>query len=820
MIGITKPTYLYSRVSHGEASSRLDPPPGSEEAQREHGRNSGEMDMGTEDERYELRCVVAVIRHGDRTPKQKMKMKVSWEPFLAFFSTYSAGPRKDLKVKARAHLKEFMEVTKTILRSLGVTVAADADSMASTPLNSPRIGAIPPRDVSPSGMGGSVQHLTLESAMVVGDQGFCEGGMGGMPPGVSPTEHINKLLQILDVLRQRKISGINRKVQLKPLKWADMPSPDNGYASPKGELSLPKRKSQTECAVQLQLVLKWGGDLTELGEDQARRLGENFRNTLYQGISNSDGLGPVKEDGIGILGLHSSCQHDLKIRSSDEGRVMKTAGAFTKGMLELEGELTPILVSLVQTERTDGAHQPKATSSSSASLVGPGEEKVNDDENGGFMLDHIGNKAVKERMEATKEALHNMLGVDKVLIGRDNGISQLIPEGAESVMAALTALGNPRKALQRIHELIGDLVTQLETLQIQQNLLQGATASSVGSVQSDQLSPAVGGGWQTPSGGGGGGGRGTREHGGSDNGYGRDHALPPSLVREDGQLPVGHGETLLLMLERWKKLKADLYNPKYDTFQLSKVPDVHDNVRYEALNNRGLPLNWVNMKALHSLAKTFADVIVPLEYGMSKRDKVSIGARTCRQLLTKLRNHFLEACSDIETCDIHHKVNLAHAPALSRPCCGTMVRTRLYFTSESHLHTLINVLRHSPTPGKEPFLPPFAIHLLENTPELCFLTHVVFRVFKDKRNNSFRLEVLFSPGANGNPFETIPENESPVKAPPFGPGATGSGRRLGTPQGHEGIAPLVPLVVEKTPFDLEEFLRTAMKAEGLEMYEN
>lgn len=27
--------------------------------------------------RMELRCVIAIIRHGDRTPKQKMKMEVT-----------------------------------------------------------------------------------------------------------------------------------------------------------------------------------------------------------------------------------------------------------------------------------------------------------------------------------------------------------------------------------------------------------------------------------------------------------------------------------------------------------------------------------------------------------------------------------------------------------------------------------------------------------------------------------------------------------------------------------------------------------------------
>jgi inositol hexakisphosphate/diphosphoinositol-pentakisphosphate kinase len=53
--------------------------------------------------------------------------------------------------------------------------------------------------------------------------------------------------------------------------------------------------------------------------------------------------------GGGLLRLHSTYRHDLKIYSSDEGRVQSSAAAFTKGLLDLEGEsLTPILVSLVQ----------------------------------------------------------------------------------------------------------------------------------------------------------------------------------------------------------------------------------------------------------------------------------------------------------------------------------------------------------------------------------------------------------------------------------------------------------------------------------------
>ena len=43
-----------------------------------HGKlNIGRNGLPCRGHHEELRCVLAVIRHGDRTPKQKMKMKVT-----------------------------------------------------------------------------------------------------------------------------------------------------------------------------------------------------------------------------------------------------------------------------------------------------------------------------------------------------------------------------------------------------------------------------------------------------------------------------------------------------------------------------------------------------------------------------------------------------------------------------------------------------------------------------------------------------------------------------------------------------------------------
>ena len=62
------------------------------------------------------------------------------------------------------------------------------------------------------------------------------------------------------------------------------------------------------------------------------------------------------------------------------------------------------------------------------------------------------------------------------------------------------------------------------------------------------------------------------------------------------------------------------------------------------------------------------------------------------------------------------------------------VRTRLYFTSESHLHTLLNVLRFASTDTSSTAINPLSakgIQIISYASELCYLTQIVIRLFEN-----------------------------------------------------------------------------------------
>ena len=64
------------------------------------------------------RCVVAVIRHGDRTPKQKMKMEVSHPQFFNIFRKYKGFVSGKIKLKKPRQLQEVLDVSRMLLEEL------------------------------------------------------------------------------------------------------------------------------------------------------------------------------------------------------------------------------------------------------------------------------------------------------------------------------------------------------------------------------------------------------------------------------------------------------------------------------------------------------------------------------------------------------------------------------------------------------------------------------------------------------------------------------------------------------------------------------
>jgi inositol-hexakisphosphate/diphosphoinositol-pentakisphosphate 1-kinase len=123
---------------------------------------------------------------------------------------------------------------------------------------------------------------------------------------------------------------------------------------------------------------------------------------------------------------------------------------------------------------------------------------------------------------------------------------------------------NPRKTLIAIHSIIGQLVEQLDEM--------------LGELLSGDEEVIEGGE-------------------GLKGKEGHDEAL--------SGIKLYKGETLLELTERWKLLQKKLHDEDEDSFDLSRVPDVHDNVRFDMLHNPHLGLTETLQK-LYVLAKSMA----------------------------------------------------------------------------------------------------------------------------------------------------------------------------------------------------------------------
>ncbi len=51
-------------------------------------------------------------------------------------------------------------------------------------------------------------------------------------------------------------------------------------------------------------------------------------------------------------------------------------------------------------------------------------------------------------------------------------------------------------------------------------------------------------------------------------------------LKVDTQYPISNGETAKMLQQRWSRLRKNFYNPKKDSFDTTKIPDIFDYITY------------------------------------------------------------------------------------------------------------------------------------------------------------------------------------------------------------------------------------------------
>lgn len=224
------------------------------------------------------------------------------------------------------------------------------------------------------------------------------------------------------------------------------------------------------------------------------------------------------------------------------------------------------------------------------------------------------------------------------------------------------------------------------------------------------------------------------------------------IKKEDPHLSeyhLYHGETWDLMQRRWAKLEKD-FKMKNGKFDISKVPDIYDCVKYDYQHNLHT-LQFVHLEELYMYSKALADVVIPQEYGMTRQEKVTIGLAICSPLLKKIRSDLLRNnLEDEAEAETVNRLNPRYLHGVSSP--GRHVRTRLYFTSESHIHSLLTVLRFgglSDEANDEQWRR--AMEYVSAVSELNYMTQVVIMLYEDPSKDQaseerYHVELHFSPG--------------------------------------------------------------------------
>ena len=218
-------------------------------------------------------------------------------------------------------------------------------------------------------------------------------------------------------------------------------------------------------------------------------------------------------------------------------------------------------------------------------------------------------------------------------------------------------------------------------------------------------------------------------------------------------------ENVILIYKRYVKLKNDFFNQKKNLFDISKIPDIYDNIKYDIIHNKYL-INESGYQ-LYDEVSLLANFVMPFEYGITKEEKINIGLKIIKPLLKKMYSDLNFIFTNKETNPGQKedknwsgldtaKVNDNEIKSLKRH-----VKSRFYFTCASHMYALLNIIGYEYDSlfthnNKKIFAK------LRRISDLDYCSHIIFRLFENlnvdlDNPNRFRLEIIMSPGSSSDP---------------------------------------------------------------------
>ncbi|PCH41533.1 hypothetical protein WOLCODRAFT_69760 [Wolfiporia cocos MD-104 SS10] len=194
------------------------------------------------------------------------------------------------------------------------------------------------------------------------------------------------------------------------------------------------------------------------------------------------------------------------------------------------------------------------------------------------------------------------------------------------------------------------------------------------------------------------------------------------------------GDEPWLFRERWEKLFEDFCDVKQEKFDPSRVSELYDTIKYCALHHRTFlfsifsengqvgsqPPHDRRLHELYGRAKALFDLVAPQEYGIEPEEKEEIGVLTSLPLLRNVVED-LENARNNEECSL-----------------------TLYFTKESHIHTLVNLVLLSGLPIAN-----------RRIPELDYCSHITFELYernhgRGKSDKEYSIRLSLSEGAHSS----------------------------------------------------------------------